>query len=209
MKKRIISVLLVLIAIFYLCPTTAFAASLGDVSGDGQLNAQDSFYLRSYLAGKIDLEPDALDAADMNRDGSVTAADSFMLKRNIIGVQDTGYNLIVNNRDMTKSKYASYQITSELIEVPLVAVFEGLGAKVTYINDSIVEILYREKYILNLDEVTLFMEGYDFDLLYPAPGSTMKYRVHQGDLVLDHLTVRNIFWLIGRDVKTKIDFQNK
>lgn len=226
MKKRIISVLLVLIAIFYLCPTTAFAASLGDVSGDGQLNAQDSFYLRSYLAGKIDLEPDALAAADMNRDGSVTAADSFMLKRNIIGVQDTGYRLIVNDKDITKSSYEFY-LLSGWVEVPLLAVCEAMGAKVTYRTDSIVDIAfdqipipgieyYRENYVLFLDEQRLVeaeYEGVDYNLIKPVPGGTMRCRVHDGDIVLDLNTFRGLYLFDNLDYHLdytfKVDYQNK
>ncbi len=216
--KKTISVLLVLIMTFCLYPTTAFAADLGDVNGDGQTDAKDSYCLKMYLSGATELEPDAFAAADFNRDLSINGADSYFLKMHLAGIKDTGYKLVVNDKDITKSSYASYGMTRELVEIPLVAVCEGLGADIIYVSDSIVEIgfdqipftsYYREKYILDLNEKTLVVEGYNVNFLNPVPGGRMSCRVHDGDVVLDRLTISVLLEGMGHDLIFEYDFNNK
>ena len=137
----------------------------------------------------------------------------------MIGVQENGYKLIVNGKDITKESYASYGMTRELVEIPLVAVCEGLGADIIYVSDSIIEIgfdqlipsypIYREKFILDLNEKSLVLEGYKHNYIEPVPGGTMSCRVHDGDVVLDRLTVRVMFEVMGYDISYKYDFENK
>ncbi len=54
---------------------------LGDVTGDGNVNAADSLSILNYAAGKTTLTAAQKLAADVNRDGSINAADSMLIQQ--------------------------------------------------------------------------------------------------------------------------------
>ncbi|MBR6676306.1 MAG: DUF4838 domain-containing protein [Clostridia bacterium] len=60
---------------------------LGDVNGDGAVNAMDSLYLKQSNAGLTEIAPENMDAADFNADAKCNAADSYSLKLLIAGVK--------------------------------------------------------------------------------------------------------------------------
>ena len=64
---------------------------VGDVSGDGVINAKDVTFLRRHIAGGYSVSVD-LAAADINGDGSVNAKDVTFLRRYIAG----GYGIVLN-----------------------------------------------------------------------------------------------------------------
>lgn len=57
---------------------------LGDVNGNGRIDAADANLIACHAAGLSSLTGDALLAADANRDGEVTAADADLLCRKYI-----------------------------------------------------------------------------------------------------------------------------
>ncbi|MBR6675757.1 MAG: DUF4838 domain-containing protein [Clostridia bacterium] len=62
--------------------------TLGDVNGDGAINAVDSMFIKTKLAG-ISNQELVLDAADFDADGRLSAIDSYNLKLCIAGVKAT------------------------------------------------------------------------------------------------------------------------
>ncbi len=61
---------------------------LGDVNGDGSINAMDSFCIKTVLSGTSTVEIDSF-AADFDADGKVTAMDAYSLKLCNAGVSTT------------------------------------------------------------------------------------------------------------------------
>lgn len=58
---------------------------VGDVNGDGKVDAIDYAMLKRYLVGTYDLKDEQLERADINGDGKVTPIDYMMLKRMVLG----------------------------------------------------------------------------------------------------------------------------
>lgn len=57
---------------------------VGDINGDGSVNAMDSFILKQSMGGAYALENEA--CADTNTDGTVDSRDAYLLKTNLAGV---------------------------------------------------------------------------------------------------------------------------
>ncbi|MBQ4066220.1 MAG: DUF4838 domain-containing protein [Clostridia bacterium] len=80
---------------------------LGDVNGDGSVNAVDSYSIRTTLAG-IATDAIDLDAADFDADGKCAAPDSYSLKLCLSGARSTAdfengkqiYKLTVGGNDI-------------------------------------------------------------------------------------------------------------
>ncbi len=88
MKKA--SAILVTLVVFLFFGVTVYAASLGDVNNDGDVNAADA---RLALRTATGLEPeivpgtDAYEVADVDFNGIVTAADARIILRAIVGIE--------------------------------------------------------------------------------------------------------------------------
>lgn len=59
------------------------ALSVGDVNGDGEVNAKDRMSLTRYLAKWIGYTSIDFTAADVNNDGEVNAKDRMILTRHL------------------------------------------------------------------------------------------------------------------------------
>ena len=59
---------------------------LGDINGDGTLNASDVILIMRYALDMIELNPRQLAAADYNGDGQINASDALMLMRKCLGL---------------------------------------------------------------------------------------------------------------------------
>lgn len=53
--------------------------AVGDVNGDGQVDAQDAMAIMDHLAGSAKLDEDALRRADVNGDGEVSYLDAMKI----------------------------------------------------------------------------------------------------------------------------------
>lgn len=63
-------------------------AFLGDVNGDGKVNAADYFLVKLHVLGDRQLSEEAMVAADINGDGKVSSIDFFFLKNQVLGRGD-------------------------------------------------------------------------------------------------------------------------
>lgn len=59
---------------------------LGDVNGDGNINASDYVLIKNHIMGATTLNNTAKSAADVNRDGNISASDYVLVKNYIMGV---------------------------------------------------------------------------------------------------------------------------
>jgi alpha-galactosidase len=64
---------------------------LGDVNGDGNVNAGDYTLMRRYLLGNITefTVPNGEVIGDVNKDGQINAGDYTLLRRYILGLVDS------------------------------------------------------------------------------------------------------------------------
>ena len=58
----------------------------GDVTGDGEINAQDLLYIRRHILGITKLSSAAATAADVHGKDGITATDLLYLRRHILGI---------------------------------------------------------------------------------------------------------------------------
>ncbi len=83
MKKRILSVLLVIVLLIS-CAPFAFAALRGDVNGDGTVNSSDALLVLQYAVGQIDSINE--ERADVNYDGMINSSDALIILKISVGM---------------------------------------------------------------------------------------------------------------------------
>lgn len=80
MKKKILTILFSVL-LFALLSITAFAYDLGDVDGNGKLNAADARYTLRYSSKLETFTEEQIAAADVDGSGKVNAADARKILR--------------------------------------------------------------------------------------------------------------------------------
>lgn len=82
--------------------------------------------------------------------------------------------------------------------LPVVATMKRLGAVVEWENESIARIsISGNTYILDIQEVILTEEGYDFNCISPPPGAELYFESGEKELFLDDVTFYTVFWSLG------------
>ena len=59
--------------------------ALGDVNGDGEIDAVDYAMVKRAVLGTFDLTEEQMKFADIDNDGEITAIDYAMIKRHVLG----------------------------------------------------------------------------------------------------------------------------
>lgn len=81
-----------------LCVVPAYAAeadgkknaTLGDLNGNGEIDAADYMLLKRFVLGTFTLTAEQEAAADVNHDGSINAVDYMLVKRHVLGTYVIG-----------------------------------------------------------------------------------------------------------------------
>lgn len=81
--KKIISVLLICMLMLS-CVPTAFAASRGDVNGDGKVTSGDALAVLQYSVGQLKTIDKA--KADVNKDGAINSSDALTILQICVGI---------------------------------------------------------------------------------------------------------------------------
>ena len=87
---KIISVMLAVVLVIMAIPFTTFAATKGDVNGDGDVSAVDARFILQYVAG-LKTEADFKNAAGADVDGKngITAVDARIVLQMVAGLVET------------------------------------------------------------------------------------------------------------------------
>ncbi|MBE6588144.1 MAG: DUF4838 domain-containing protein [Ruminococcaceae bacterium] len=175
--KKVLS-LLFAVAIVFSMATVSFAAYdfklsqdfiddetfvLGDVNGDGAVNAVDSYCVKTTIAG-VCTEEISLDAADFDANGQCSAPDSYSLKLCLAGAKTTS--------DFENGKQV-YKLTiggNDISEYSIV-----LNEGITDEDNSYVSALLLKKYLSQL-------VGVDLPVCYGAPAGERAIYIDQLDL---------------------------
>ena len=85
--KRTLTLLLALcmLASAFAVFASADSAMLGDVNGNGKIDAQDYMMVKRNVLGTFVIEESVLEAADVNGNGKIDAQDYMMIKRHVLG----------------------------------------------------------------------------------------------------------------------------
>ncbi len=116
---------------------------LGDVNGDENVNALDSYCMKTSMAGVSDIEIDR-DAADFNADSKCDSIDSYNLKLCLAGVKST------DEYEEGKQVYKILIGENDISEYSIV-----LNADITDENNSYIAALNLQKYVEKLAGVYL------------------------------------------------------
>lgn len=181
---------------------------LGDINKDERLNAHDLLALyKEVIVGGSEK------AFDVNLDTKVNAKDSFALKCMLVGCYDVTelyYTVNVEGNDVTK--YESPASVYGTLEVPFVAILEAYGAEVEWESDTVAVITYNEdRYTLNTEEYTMYLDGDDYNLLGSgAAGSMHTYTPGIKEIYIEHSVVMVKLNDIIKDRKIiDFDFENR
>lgn len=100
-------------------------------------------------------------------------------------MEDAG-QIVVNGHNITNGQYYRYKYSGKQSEIPLLAVFEELGAKVKWVNQNKVKITYDGK-VMNIDTTK------DHFNIFAPPGTYNAVREVRGkELVVDIFSVKGV-----------------
>lgn len=121
----------VLIAAALIGISPVWAQAVGDINGDGRVDARDLEVLQRYLRGEIGLTDGAIQAADIDGDGHITQADAAQLQQIInASAPAPGANVLL------ESAYSG-EVIDRLTQRPLANVqVEIPGAGITVTTDA-------------------------------------------------------------------------
>ena len=85
--KKIMTAFLSIILIVSCFIPTAFAATLGDVDGNGSITATDARKILRYVAGLDTLSLSQQNVGDVDGNGSVTSTDARRILRHVAGLE--------------------------------------------------------------------------------------------------------------------------
>lgn len=138
--KKIVSILLVLVLALSLVPT-AFAASKGDINGDGNVSSADALMVLQYSVGQIR----SIDKtkADVNKDGAVNSADALIILQICVGLV-SGFDMPKTVKDTVALYNSALKSTYGKDKMTLIYTYRESGTttditdnKSTPYNDSI------------------------------------------------------------------------
>lgn len=114
MKKRIISISMLIVFIICMLPVFSSAAIQGDVNGDGKVAAVDARLALRNSVGLEKFDKNKTARADMNGDGKITAADARSILRKSVGLIDDAPSSSSNQYEIVRSKnfYIKGQIST-------------------------------------------------------------------------------------------------
>ena len=104
----------------------------------------------------------------------------------------------------------------ESAKVPLLSVWEAMGAEITWVRDDIAEILFEEnRFILALSDKTMYFTNSDqydpsLNVLVSPPGnSTGSCDYLEKDLLIDQTILYMVFWVQDESVEISWDKQDR
>lgn len=104
----------------------------------------------------------------------------------------------------------------ESAKVPLLSVWEAMGAEITWVSDDIAEILFEEnRFILALSDKTMYFTNSDqydpsLNVLVSPPGnSTGSCDYLEKDLLIDQTILYMVFWVQDESVEISWDKQDR
>lgn len=116
--------------------------------------------------------------------------------------------LMVNGKDITSGNYV--KLNEYYADLPFTEVMEALGAKVEWQNKTTAKITYvGQDYILDTTKCSLIEVGGTFNIISTPPGSTRHYQVVGDEFILDNVTMKGAFQLMGTSIKININYDDK
>ena len=117
--------------------------------------------------------------------------------------------LIINGDTVVENVTLHYNKNySSYLDVPLIKLFNGIGASVEWLDDTTAEIVYKgRKYNLNLSTVSLNEYGDEDNLIAPVDGGHREYTVLDKELILDSVTITCAFAKIKEPINFSYDFK--
>ncbi len=93
-------------------------------------------------------------------------------------------------------------------DLPLTKVLRGLEMQIKWLDDYKAEVTYnKNKYILDLNELTFLQEGKDENLLIPVEGKRRVCKALERELVLDDGTIVQMLKRMEAEVSIEVDFE--
>ncbi len=183
---------------------------LGDVDGNGLVNAQDAFYIKASIVGVetgIDM---ILDAADLDADSKCGAGDSFCMKMVLSGAKTTDdfgdsmqvYKMTIAGTEITQMSIVLPEGSTEddnvyfasLNLMKYVRYLTGYELPMSYGESTTAKAIYFHDVALDSElGQTLGIEGYRYDV---TDGNLNIYGTYRGnmyavfDILEDYLGIR-------------------
>ena len=121
---------------------------------------------------------------------------------------DNNCKLIVKGKDITAGNHVKLNYEKKYAELPLTAVIKELGAKVEWQSKTTAKITFGGKvYILDTTKKSLLADGSTFNLIIPAPGSTLYCQAIDNEFILDSVNLKSVVLMMGTTIMIKIDYE--
>lgn len=128
-------------------------------------------------------------------------------------IEPEAYKLIVNGQDITEGTYLEVHKNYHYTLLPLTAVLEALGAEVKWNSETTADIVYNSReYVLDLEKVSLVEKDdeYGWEIIGPVPDGRLRYKIVDGELLLDDVTFESSVMQMGMNtmIYVDVDYEN-
>jgi len=214
--KRTLSFIIALVIIvttMFAFPVSSASYKVGDLNGDGQINALDSNCIRKYLAGSYVLSDER--CADINGDGEVSLPDAAIFLKALSGV----YNIVQPEDEPDGVSIASYTVVypaegtvyeQYAAEILCDWVADNCGVELTCVDDTAPEVEYEiligntnreesatgaefadNQFLLKADGSKLVLQGKDY-MVGGAVGELTYYNISAETVLTDQIATENV-----------------
>ena len=125
------------------------------------------------------------------------------IESTITGEKQGIAELRINGKNIGCDYKLSLDYAAGYAELPLVLIINSLGGTVDWISEREVYITVNNKeYLLNCDELTLYQDGVDFNILALVPGATHRviYRILDREFIVDSDSIKFFLSLINEEM---------
>lgn len=126
--------------------------------------------------------------------------------------EHNAYRLVINCKDhgYVENVKVNGILPSSQVILPLSYILNDLGVQVEWESNNKGSFTYGEElFIIDMSDGTKLLDEEGNSLLFPAPGGNMYVGAEEYELMLDSVTLKSVLYIIGIEVQTGIDINNK
>ena len=124
--------------------------------------------------------------------------------------KETNMELIVLENKLVQGNQMVFSKNLDDVLLPFIAISKALGANVDWKgnNSALIE-LNNKRYNLNIDEISLYEEGSQINLIFPTPGEPLCCDPKENELLINYVSLKTVLEVLRIPASIQVDYNNK